>query len=238
LSGFHAACGTGMVSTSTRKLCQVDKDMILPTLTQKSIQRGIAQIDRDGVPTTRQSLHYDLLVNGKRYPPKYVVSLAWLLVNGVGHARRAFNAVEAKNYFIKKGYRIIDRRLEDGETQKASDIDVSPDRVAITTYRILRDTDLARQIKALHEYRCQICGHTIQLADGSFYAEAHHVRPLGKPHNGPDTMGNIICVCPNHHAELDYGVMPLPATGRDDSSDHAIEKQYVDYHNRVIYRAK
>lgn len=213
--------------------------MILPTLTQKSIQGAIAQIDRGGVPTTRRSRHYDLCVNGKRYPPKYVVSLAWLLVNGVGHAPRAFNAVEAKNYFIKKGYRVIDRRLENGETQKPSDlIDASPNRVPTTTYRILRDTELARQIKTLHEYRCQICGHTIQLADGSFYAEAHHVRPMGKPHNGPDTMGNIICVCPNHHAELDYGVIRLPATGRDDSSDHAIEKQYVDYHNQRIYKAR
>lgn len=215
------------------------KTMIPSTLTSKSIQNAIEQIDRDGVPSERKSVHYDLCVNDKKYPPKYVVSLASLHANGVAHAPGDFNAVEAKNYFIKKGYRIVDRRLEDGQTQKASDfVDAPADRVVTTTYRILRDTDLARQIKALHEYRCQICGHTIQLANGSFYAEAHHIRPLGTPHNGPDTIGNIICVCPNHHAELDYGVISLSVLSRADSPDHAIEKEHVDYHNQEIYRAK
>jgi hypothetical protein len=209
--------------------------MIPSTLTPKSIQSAIEQIDRDGVPPERQSVHYDLCVNDKRCPPKYVVSLASLHANGVAHAPGAFNAVEAKNYFIKKGYRIINRRLEDGQTQKAFDlVDPPLGRAQTTTYRILRDTDLARRVKALHEYRCQICGHTIQLADGSFYAEAHHIRPLGIPHNGPDIIGNIICVCPNHHAELDYGVIPLSTC---DLPDHTIEKQYVDYHNHEIYRA-
>jgi predicted restriction endonuclease len=157
--------------------------MIPSTLTRESIQSAIEQIDHDGVPPERQSVHYDLCVNKKRYPPKYVVSLASLHANGVAHPPGEFNAVEAKNYFIRKGYRIVDRRLEDGQTQLASDLSApAPERVETTAYRILRDTDLARQIKALHEYRCQICGHTIRLPDGSFYAEAHHIQPLGAPH--------------------------------------------------------
>ncbi|HEY9175000.1 MAG TPA: HNH endonuclease [Verrucomicrobiae bacterium] len=213
--------------------------MIPSTLTPECIQKAIEQIDRDGVPSKRESVHYDLCVNDKRYPPKYVVSLASECASGVAYPPEDFNAVEAKNYFIRKGYRVVDRRLEDGQTQKASDLPApAPERVETTAYRILRDTDLARQIKALHDYRCQICGHTIQLPDGSFYAEAHHIQPLGAPHNGPDTRGNIICVCPNHHAELDYGVTPIPAVNRADSNDHVIEMQYVDYHNQRIYRAK
>lgn len=213
--------------------------MIPSSLTQQSIQSAIEQIDRDGVPSGRQSVHYDLCVNDKRYPPKYVVSIASLLANGIAHAPRSFNAVEAKNYFIKKGYRILDRRLENGQTQKAIDlvVDAAPERIETTTYRILRDTALARQVKVLHEYRCQICKHTIKLADGSFYAEAHHIRPLGTPHNGPDAIGNIICVCPNHHAELDYGVIPLPGLDLVNSPDHVIESEYMQYHNEVIYKA-
>lgn len=212
--------------------------MIPSTLTSESIQSAIDQIDRDGVAPGRKSIHYDLCVNEKRYPPKYVVSLAALHADGVVYPPGNFNAVEAKNYFIRMGYRIIDRRLENGQTQNASDLQTPPERVETTVYRILRDTDLARQIKALHDYRCQICGLTIQLPDGSFYAEAHHIQPLGAPHDGLDTRGNIICVCPNHHAELDYGVISISADSLGDSDAHVIEMPYIDYHNHTIYKPK
>jgi hypothetical protein len=122
-------------------------------------------------------------------------------------------------------------------TQEASDIaDAPADRVATTTYRILRDTELARRVKAIHRFECQLCGHTIQLPDGSRYAEAHHVQPLGRPHNGPDTIGNILCVCPNHHAELDYGVSSLSLSAIRHFDSHAIEPRYVEYHNRQIHK--
>jgi len=40
-------------------------------------------------------------------------------------------------------------------------------------------------------------------------AEVVGMEPLGTPHNGPDVYENIVCVCPNHHVLLDYGVIPL-----------------------------
>ena len=38
-------------------------------------------------------------------------------------------------------------------------------------------------------------------------AEAHPIKPLG--HDRPNNKANLICACPNHHAMLDYFVMPL-----------------------------
>jgi putative restriction endonuclease len=32
-----------------------------------------------------------------------------------------------------------------------------------------------------------------------------HIKPLGRPHNGLDVDGNVLCLCPNHHAQLDKG---------------------------------
>jgi len=122
-------------------------------------------------------------------------------------------------------------------TRKASDItDAPPSRVATTTYRILRDTELARRVKVLHAFECQICGHTIKLSDGSRYAEAHHVQPLGQPHNGLDTLGNILCVCPNHHAELDYGVISIEISSIRQHDSHIIDERYVEYHNAEIHK--
>jgi hypothetical protein len=72
-------------------------------------------------------------------------------------------------------------------------------RKTTTVSRVVRDTPLARRVKALHAYRCQLCASTVQLQGDRLYAEGHHLRPLGSPHNGPDVAANILCVCPNCH---------------------------------------
>lgn len=121
------------------------------------------------------------------------------------------------------------------ETPPASDLDPPPGRIETTTYRILRDSEMARKIKALHNYECQICGHIIILPHGKRYAEAHHIQPLGGPHNGPDVADNIMCLCPNHHAELDYGVRKIVSSDLRHAEGHSISEKFADYHNEKIY---
>lgn len=115
-------------------------------------------------------------------------------------------------------------------TPVANDISESS-RAEVHIYRVLRDTALAREIKAAQGYKCQLCGNDgIKLSDGELYAEAHHVKPLGAPHNGPDVGENIICVCPNCHVLLDFGSIRLKSTElKQDISD-----QYIKYHNEQI----
>jgi len=105
-----------------------------------------------------------------------------------------------------------------------------PERVKQEIYRILRDTVLARTVKEENQYQCQICGQVLELKDKTAYTEAHHVMPLGAPHNGPDTRQNILCVCPNHHVLLDYGAIQL-----DETRLTEIGKEYIRYHNETIY---
>lgn len=120
-------------------------------------------------------------------------------------------------------------------TPVANDADeLPPDRVLTVTYRVLRDTEKARRVKELHTYRCQICDHTIRLPNGSLYAEAHHIKPLGRRHTGPDVMENILCVCPNHHAELDYGARRLSLSALRTVPGHRIGSSFIDYHNQQI----
>jgi hypothetical protein len=40
------------------------------------VEEAIARIDREGVPRRRESTKFHLVVEGRRYPPKYVISLA------------------------------------------------------------------------------------------------------------------------------------------------------------------
>lgn len=133
--------------------------------------------------------------------------------------------------------------LED--TPLASDIEESiqndeskghhhPERTESKTYRILRDTKLARQLKLLHQNSCQLCGHQIKLTNGTFYSEAHHIKPLGRPHNGPDIAGNILVLCPNHHVQLDYGVLPLNIENLRQHPRHNIQAEFINYHNNYF----
>lgn len=124
------------------------------------------------------------------------------------------------------------------ENPKAADFPQPPERQESTTCRILRDTNLARRVKLLHGFQCQLCGYSIVLPDGSRYAEAHHIRPLGDPHRGPDVIENIVCLCPNHHIELDYGVRPLLSDDLHVVLGHAVGEVYLRYHNEVICKQR
>ncbi|TJZ42306.1 hypothetical protein FCH28_35515 [Streptomyces piniterrae] len=44
---------------------------------------------------------------------------------------------------------------------------------------------------------------------GEAYSEAAHIQALGKPHDGPDTIGNVLCLCPNCHVLFDRGALQL-----------------------------
>lgn len=113
-------------------------------------------------------------------------------------------------------------------TPKATDLK-KPERVETTVYRILRDTLVALRVKQLHRYRCQICGETIELADGSHYAEAHHIHPLGQ--DGPDVAENVLCLCPNHHVELDYMVRRIEKSELRFADGHEVSEEFIQYHN-------
>ena len=77
-------------------------------------------------------------------------------------------------------------------------------RQMIQAQRIVRESSLAQSIKIIHDFRCQICGERLESPNGP-YAEAAHIKPLGRPDDGPDISGNLLCVCPKHHKLLDNG---------------------------------
>lgn len=108
-----------------------------------------------------------------------------------------------------------------------------PDRLRTITYRILRDTTLARQIKRLHKDRCQLCGSVTELQLGQTYSEAHHLQPLGQPHSGPDIAGNIVVLCPTCHVRCDYFAFPLAISLLTTVVGHSVEERFITYHNRL-----
>lgn len=115
----------------------------------------------------------------------------------------------------------------------------SPSRILHTISRIVRDTFLGGRLKELYKCSCQVCGLQLK-GPASFYAEAAHIRPLGRPHDGPDTMDNLLCLCPNHHYLFDVGAFGI----NDDLSligmpgrlrlhkQHKLNREHLRYHRQ------
>ena len=56
----------------------------------KHIVQAINKIEKEGIPPQAHSSSYDVLYNGKRYPPKLVLSYANIFANGVVLDRNEF----------------------------------------------------------------------------------------------------------------------------------------------------
>lgn len=114
-----------------------------------------------------------------------------------------------------------------------------PQRQETHVSRIVRDTAQSRKVKALYDYRCQMCGTRLECPPGP-YAEAAHIRPLGAPHDGPDTVDNILCLCPNHHVLFDNGAISIDEnfsligeSGRlTVHRRHEISEDHLAYHRK------
>lgn len=79
-----------------------------------------------------------------------------------------------------------------------------PGTKTVISQRVVRDTKITAAVRTMYADACQICGTKVETKAGT-YSEGAHIRPLGRPHHGPDTMNNILCLCPNHHAAFDKG---------------------------------
>jgi putative restriction endonuclease len=100
----------------------------------------------------------------------------------------------------------------------------------------IRDFAVAKQVKAIHKFECQVCGVVLEGPAGK-YAEGAHIKPLGRPHNGPEGLSNILCLCPNHHVlfdlstfaiDDDMSLIGLPGKLQT-SKEHVIDKACLQY---------
>ncbi len=67
-----------------------------------------------------------------------------------------------------------------------------------------RDSEVRRFALRRAKGKCQLCGASgFQLPNGSMFLETHHAIPLAE--DGPDSVSNVVALCPNHHREAHYG---------------------------------
>lgn len=82
--------------------------MIPPNILREHVEKAIQEIDslEGDLPSRRESVNYDVMYKGKRYPPKYVISLANKYANGSELPSNEFDAIDAKTFLPTLGFEI------------------------------------------------------------------------------------------------------------------------------------
>lgn len=151
----------------------------------------------------------------------------------------------ASDGFLRWRYEL--RRVAASSVLLLEDASTGTQRIQRSVQRIVRDTAITRQVKRLYAYACQFCGIVLPTPIAP-YAEAAHIRPLGRPHDGKDRLDNVLCLCPNDHVLFDFGaitVLPetLTITGEKSlegsrlavSRRHRLDPLNFDYHREAIF---
>ena len=60
-------------------------------ITREHLLAAISKIDKEGIPQDADSQYYDVIYEGKTYPPKVIVSYANLFANGLILDRKLFH---------------------------------------------------------------------------------------------------------------------------------------------------
>lgn len=133
--------------------------MAIPSnLSKQNIIEAIPYIDEHGIPDKHQSVKYDFVADsGKRYPPKYIVAVAHHLATGVDITTDTFNAIDAKNFLEKLGFKIETRQKESGvvveSKQEKFELIITADDVTSTDVRFtMNDLGLGDKYQPLDLY--------------------------------------------------------------------------------------
>lgn len=133
--------------------------------------------------------------SGNRYDGLYYVESHW--------QERGRSGYRVWRYRLVKEPEASAALSETDESQSFGALQPAP-RVTTQVQRLVRSTAVVQGVKQLHDHTCQVCGSRIETPAGP-YAEGAHIRPLGRPHDGPDAPENVLCLCPNDHVRFDYG---------------------------------
>jgi|TARA_B110000090_G_scaffold175749_1_gene198051 putative restriction endonuclease len=121
---------------------------------------------------------------------------------------------------------------------------IAAERKETIINRLSRNIRLREKVKAMYEFRCQVCDILLKKPGGAIAIGAH-IKGLGRPHNGPDVIENMLCLCPNHHDQFDalsFYIEPadLEVKGLDGfegskiriQKRHNLAREFLEYHKQ------
>ena len=85
--------------------------MIPQEIQRDHIIKALEEIDNEGFPSNHDSTKWDLVYEGKLYPPKWVVRIASKHALGEEHSDQLFSGGPETNGFLeKRGFQVFPKR--------------------------------------------------------------------------------------------------------------------------------
>jgi copper chaperone CopZ len=120
--------------------------MIPSKITSEHVKKALAEIDAGSIPPGRKSTKFVLIFNGKRYPPKYVLSLANKFVVGEELDPSSFGGGQETNKFLTR----LGFEIAESSSSRTNEGSISPpNKITKTTQK-------------KHDERCPECKNTIE----------------------------------------------------------------------------
>jgi len=174
---------------------------------------------------------------GYRYDGLFMVTKHWFSKSVDGPLVIRFELIKVSNE-VSFASEVLDSLLGAAPTGN-----LRPERTLQNkSSRIVRDPQIPKWIKAAYKDKCQICRVTVSTPT-STYSIGAHIRGLGKPHNGPDIVSNMLCLCPNCHLMFDFGTFYIKDDGRtivnlmtseeiqlEMAPDHVLDSESIAHH--------
>ncbi len=76
-------------------------------ISKEHIMQAAHYIDEKGVPLNRKSKSYDVIIDNKPYPPKYIISIANIFANNKKLEPDQFTTHDALRYLRNLNFKII-----------------------------------------------------------------------------------------------------------------------------------
>lgn len=193
--------------------------MRLPTdLTEEDVVESLAWIDKypDDIPMSRRVKKFALIRDGKRYPPKFVISKAYGLKHGKDWPSDSFGGgPEANNFLLFHKFDIYEvlrkpyRRVMLEAVAEVSRHFVEGKKVSgwrTWKRREAKAGQVAKnqRLKDTGDLQCDVCGFSFQGVYGDLglgFIEAHHKVPL-KSFKAEKTIRvtDLALLCSNCHS--------------------------------------
>ncbi len=221
--------------------------MIPKTIAREHILKALEHIDFTVYDKRYESIKYDLLYNGLRYPPKFIISFAYKFVSGKFLPFTEFSGgSESKNFLLGHGFSLIDKlgRISGTSIQPEDAEDIFTEgKEKFTNHKSYEQNSLLSKkkketvLKEKGYLFCEACGfdfHKIYGERGYGFIECHHNKPVSEMDGEGDVLlEDLSLLCSNchkiiHRAKPWMTVAELKGISFD--SNYFEIKQFFDNH--------
>ena len=182
--------------------------------------------------------------NGPQYGYRY---------DGLYYVNHVEKVTGSSGYFVCRFYLLSDQSIEKLEQRLREHLKADYKRTTRTksyVSKVDRNAVLPDALKEMYGFGCQVCRCRLEKPGGAIAVGAH-IRGLGRPHNGPDDISNMLCLCPNHHAQFDAfayfvdadtlqikGLAEFDGRSLLVSPKHQINRDFLAYHKNLYDKAR